>query len=69
LPAGASAAPVTVKMGTTAFALNVVLPATQMAGEIKGLKITATAPADPKAPAVVVRGREIELTLVVVAAK
>jgi hypothetical protein len=69
LPAGASAAPVTVKMGTTAFAFNVVLPANQAVGEIKGLKITATAPADPKTPAVVVRSREVELTLVIVAAK
>jgi hypothetical protein len=69
LPAGASAAPVTVKMGTAAFAFNVVLPANQAIGEIKGLKIAATAPADPKTPAVVVRGREVELTLVVVAAK
>jgi hypothetical protein len=69
LPAGASAAPVTVKTGVTAFVFNVVLPANQALGEIKGLKIAATAPADPKTPAVVVRGRGVELTLVVVAAK
>jgi len=69
LPAGASAAPVTLKGGTVAFAFNVVLPANQAVGEIKGLKIAATAPADPKTPAVVVRSRDVELTLVVVAAK
>jgi hypothetical protein len=69
LPPGASAAPAIVKMGTTAFAFNVVLPANQAVGEIKGLKIAASAPADPKTPAVVVRGREVELTLAIVAAK
>jgi hypothetical protein len=69
LPPGASAPPVVLKGGATAFTLNVALPANQATGEIKGLKLTATAPADPKAPNIVARSREVELTLVVMAAK
>ncbi len=69
LPPGLSAAPVIAKGGTTAFTLNVALPANQPAGEFKGLKLAATVPADPKTPNVVVRSRDMELTLVVLAAK
>jgi hypothetical protein len=69
LPPGVSAPPVVLKGGTTAFTLNVALPANQAAGEFKGLKLAATAPADPKAPNVVVRSRDVELSLVVMAAK
>jgi hypothetical protein len=63
-PAGAQAAPVTVKAGTTAFALNVVLPPGLPAGEITGLKLSGTAVPDAKQPNVRVRSQDVELTLV-----
>jgi hypothetical protein len=69
LPAGVRADPVTVKAGTTVFALNVILPPNQAAGEFRGLKLAGTAVADPKQPNVRVRSRDVELTLVVQAAQ
>lgn len=69
LPAGARANPVTVKAGATAFTVDVVLPPNLPAGEIKGMKLQATAPVNPKQPNVRVRSRDVELTLVVRAAK
>ena len=65
LPPGVIAPPVTLKGGATGFAFTLNLPANQPAGEFKGIKIAATAPADPKTPNVVVRSREVELALVV----
>jgi hypothetical protein len=69
LPPGLSAAPVVLKGDATAFTFNVALPANAAAGEFKGIKLAAAAPADPKTPNVVVRSRELELTLVVLAGK
>jgi hypothetical protein len=57
-----------VKAADTAFVLTVVLPANTAAGEIGGLKLSATAAADAKQPNVRVRSRDAELTLVVKAA-
>ena len=68
LPAGVQAPPVTVKGGVADFVLKVVLPATVPAGEVKGLKLACTA-ADPKQPALRVRSHDVELTLVLQAAK
>jgi hypothetical protein len=65
LPTGATAAAVTVKAGTTAFALNVVLPPGVPAGEIAGLKLSGTAIPDAKQANVRVRSRDVGLTLVV----
>jgi hypothetical protein len=65
LPPGVAAAPVVVKTGTTAFAVSVVLPPGFAGGEIADLKLFATAAAQPN---VVVRSRDVELTLVVKAA-
>jgi hypothetical protein len=65
LPPGVTAAPVTVKAADTAFTLNVVLPPSTPAGEISGLKLSATAAADAKQPNVRVRSRDVEWTLVV----
>ncbi len=65
LPAGARADAVTVKGDTTAFTLNIVLPPTQPAAEIRGLKLAGTIAADPKQPNVRVKSRDVELTLVV----
>jgi hypothetical protein len=65
LPPGARADAFTVKAGTNAFALNVVLPPNLPAGEIRGLKLSGTAALDAKQPNVRVRSREVELTLVV----
>jgi hypothetical protein len=69
LPPGLGATQVVLKGDTKAFTLNVAVPANQAAGEFKGIKLAATTPADPKTPNVVVRSREVELTLVVAAAK
>lgn len=68
LPPGAKADAVTVKADATAFALNVVLPPNVPAGEIKGLKLGASAAPDLKQPAQRLKSREVEVTLVVQAA-
>ena len=65
LPAGASAANVTVPAAMTAFSVNIVLPPNLPAGEITGLKLSGTAAADAKQPNVRVRSRDVELTLAV----
>jgi hypothetical protein len=64
LPAGASAAAVTVKADQSAFVVNVVLPPGVAAGEIAGLTLAGTVAADPKQPNVRVRSREVAVTLV-----
>jgi hypothetical protein len=69
LPAGASAAPITVKAGVTDFTFDVVLPTNVPPGETKGIKVFGTAVADPKLPAIRVRSRDVDLTLVVLTAK
>jgi len=69
LPPGAHADPVTVKAGATEFTVNVVLPPNVPVGEVKGLKLSGTAAPDAKQPNIRVRSREVEVTLVVMAAK
>jgi len=69
LPPGIRADAVTVKAGTSAFAVNVILAANQPPGEIHGLKLAGTAAADAKQPNVRVRSRDVEITLVVQASK
>ncbi len=63
LPAGVTAAPVTVKAGTTAFTLNVVLAANVAPGEFTGLKLTGTAVLDAKQPNIRVRSQDLDLIL------
>jgi hypothetical protein len=65
LPPGIGVAPVTVKAALTAFEVKVNLPANIAPGELKGLKLTASAAADPKQPGVRVSSRDVKLTLVV----
>ena len=68
LPAGVPApAPVTVKAGETKFAIKLALPPATAPGEVK-LNLSATAAPDPKQPNVRVKGREVTVTLNVVAA-
>jgi hypothetical protein len=69
LPPGARADAVTVKAPASAFVVKGVLPANVPAGEIKGLKLAGTAAPDPKQPNVRVRSRDVELIVVVQAAK
>jgi hypothetical protein len=69
LPAGAKADTVTVKGDATTFAIDVVLPPNVPVGEIKGLKVGASAAPDPKQPAQRVKSRDVEVTLVVKATK
>ncbi len=64
LPAGAKADAVTVKADTTDFLINVTFPPTVPAGEIKGVKLSGSYPPEAKQPAVRVRSREVEVTLV-----
>jgi len=64
LPAGASAAAVTVKADATDFSINLVLPANVPMGEIKGFKLSANAAA-PGNAAQRVRSRDVELVLLV----
>ena len=67
LPAGVSAAPITVKASATDFTFDVVLPANTPPVEVKGVKVSGSAVADPKQPAIRIRSRDVELTLVVLA--
>jgi hypothetical protein len=69
LPAGAKADAVTVKADASDFTLNVTLPATVPAGEIKGLKLSGSFAPDAKLPNIRVRSRDVEVTLVVTQAK
>lgn len=65
LPAGAKADAATVKADATVFAFNVVLPPNVAAGEIRGIKLVASAAPDPKTPAQRVKSKEADITLVV----
>ncbi|MCI0681467.1 MAG: hypothetical protein L0Y71_05125 [Gemmataceae bacterium] len=69
LPPGAKADAVTVKADAIAFTLNVALPPNVPAGEVRGLKLAASAAPDPKQPARRVKSRDVEVTLVVKTAK
>lgn len=69
LPAGISAPVATVKSGTNDYAVNITVPANTPAGKLTGLKLQATTALDPKQPAVRVRSRDIDLTIVVDPAK
>jgi hypothetical protein len=64
LPAGAKADAVTVKAEATDFAVNVTFPPTVAPGEIKGVKLSGSLAPDPKTPAVRVKSRDVEVTLV-----
>jgi hypothetical protein len=63
LPPGASAPPVTLKAGETRFALKLNLPPTTSAGEVRGLKLSASAAPDPQQANVRVKSRDLDLTL------
>jgi hypothetical protein len=63
LPAGAKADAVTVKADATDFALNVTFPPNTPAGEIKGVKLSASFAPDAKTPNIRVRSREVDVTL------
>jgi hypothetical protein len=69
LPAGAKADPVTVKMGTTEYSLRLVLPPTVPPGEAQGVKLFATGTPDAKQPNLRIKSRDVELTLVLNAAR
>jgi hypothetical protein len=68
LPEGVTAAAVTVKAGTTAFAIKVVLPVNFAPGEVRGLNLVAIATPDPQQAALVVLTPPLQVTLVVKAA-
>jgi hypothetical protein len=69
LPPGARADAVTVKAGATAFTVSVVLSPTLPAGDIRGLKLSGSGAPDAKQPNVRVRSREVQVTIIVRAAK
>ena len=64
LPGGAKADAITVKADANDFTLNVTLPPTFPAGEIKGLKLSGSYAPDAKVANIRVRSRDVELTLV-----
>lgn len=66
LPAGARADSPVVKADANSFSVNVVLPANQPAGEIAGLKLSATIVPDPKQANARVKSREVEIKLNVI---
>ncbi len=66
LPAGVRADSPTVKADATNFAVTVTLPANLAAGELTGLKLSATIAPDPKQANVRVKSRDVELKLNVV---
>jgi hypothetical protein len=65
IPAGARANPVIVKADASDFTVELVLPVNQPAGELKGLKLSATAVPDPKLVNVRVKSPEVDVVLVV----
>lgn len=65
LPPATRAANVNVKAGTTAFAIDLIVPPNVAPGEFRDLRLSANAILDPKQPNIRVRSREIHLTLVV----
>jgi hypothetical protein len=65
LPAGATAEAITVKADASDFLLNIKLPANTPAGELKGLKLSATGSPDTNQPNVKVTSRPVDLLLVV----
>jgi hypothetical protein len=65
LPAGATAEAITVKADATDFLLNIKLPANVPAGELKGLKLSATGAPDANQPNVKVQSRDVDLLLIV----
>ena len=65
LPAGATAPAVTVKAGETKFTMKLTFPATVAAGDVTGLKLSATVVPDTKTPNVRVRSRDVDLTVTI----
>ncbi len=63
LPAGVSAANVTIKADQLDFVAEVKIPANFAAAEIAGLKLTATGPADPLSGNIPVKSPELALTI------
>lgn len=63
LPPGVTAPPVTVKTGETRFALKLSLPPTTPPGDVRGLKLSASAAPDPAQAAVRVKSRDSDIVL------
>jgi hypothetical protein len=66
LPTGVRADSPTLKADASDFAVTITLPANQVAGELGGLKLSASIAPDPKQANVRVKSREVELKLNVV---
>ena len=64
LPAGAKFEPALVKADKNEFDGKIILPATLMPNEYKGIKLTASGVPDIKAPTIKVNSKEVELVLV-----
>jgi hypothetical protein len=65
LPAGARVDTPTIKGDAKTFGLNIVLPATLPAAEIRAIKVTAAIAPDPKQPNIRVKSRAVDLTLII----
>ena len=63
LPPGATAPPITVKAGETRFSLKLTLPPTTPPGDVRGLKLSASAAPDPAQAAVRVKSRDSDIVL------
>ncbi len=66
LPAGVTAANVAIKADQSEFPVEIKIPANFAAEEIKGLKLTATGPADPLSANVPVKSADVEIVIKVV---
>ena len=64
LPAGAKFEPALVKADKNEFDGKIILPATLMPNEYKGIKLTASGVPDIKAPTIKVNSKDVELVLV-----
>jgi hypothetical protein len=69
LPAGIRAAPVVVKADAVDFELPIAFPASYTAGEVAGIKLSASVVPDARVPQAIVRTGEVEVTLVLKAAE
>ncbi len=65
LPAGARLESAAVKVAASAVAAKLIFPAATAPGKIAGIRWTATVAPDPAQPAVLVKSREVEVTVTI----
>ncbi len=65
LPTGARLEPATAKVAASAVAAKLIFPAATAPGKLAGIRWTATVSPDPAQPALLVKSREVEVTVTI----